>query len=272
VNSNKIPLVVLWDSSNELQNLGDWVMAMGFSLEAAGEDIASHAYTDLGFRKIAIEAAQDEWSDVVSASFAEKFTALGGQIVLHEKTPISQPDFKTNIVKAKQAGAESIYFPHYPQGNVLIARQARELGFTGTLLSGDVFDESAIQSLGKYANNIHIAQMWLTDEAFKAKYAARYGEAPNSINLAFAAIGYDGIRLAAETYKGLEAKGVKNPSSEQIRDYIKTLKFDGVTGRTEFDSHGRSHKREHILKVENGAFQLVKQNDSHVNYYQNKDW
>ncbi len=255
--SQKVPVVVLWDSSNELLRLSDWVLAMGFSLEAAGEDVASYAHDNLNLNKVAIIGAQDEWSETVSKAFIAQFTTLGGEIVLHERTPIEQADFKTSISKAKAAGAESIYFPHYPQGNTIIVKQARELGFVGPLLTGDVFSDANVEALGEQAENIHLAQLWLDDPAFKAKYAAKFGKTPDKINIAFAAIGYDGIKLVATVYQELKAQG-KEPTNENIRTHLRGLKFKGVTGVTEFDSEGRSHKRERILKVENGAFTLVK--------------
>jgi len=258
VESREIPLVVLWDSSNELLNLSDWVFAMGFSVEAAGEDVATLAYEDFGLRTMGIVNSQDEWAAEVAHSFQERFEALGGTIVLHEEKPIGEADFRTQIAKGKNLGAESFYAPIYAPGSSSFFRQARELGYKGPLFTGDVFSDIDVEALGELSENIYLAQLWLDDAEFKHRYEQTYGLKSDPTNLAFAAIGYDGIKLVATVYRELRAAGIDNPTNEDVREHMKTLRFQGITGLTEFDSEGRSHKRERLLKVSDGEFLLVR--------------
>lgn len=245
--AQKTPLVIMWDSNDVIKQLPDWVSSMGFSNEAAGEDMATFAYTKLGYRKIGIVSAQEEWSTIISNAFEKKFTELGGTIVLHDRTPLDQKDYRTNVLKAKAAGAETIYLPLFTQGITITVRQARELGFTGPLLSGDVFSYDNITALGKDAENIYITQMWLEDATFAAKYKAKFGTT-DPTNLAFAALGYDAVHLVAELTKN----GI--PSHDTMHKQLHTIALQGVTGTTKFEENGLSHKREKVLHVEHSDF------------------
>ena len=130
LNQSQVPGVVFWDNNKELFAQGEYVFGMGFSTEQAGQDMADFAYNKLGARHVAVITILDEWSEMISREFIDKFTALGGKIDSQDKVQIEQADFRTQISRVKRADSDAIYFPLLPQ---TISQNSQALCFAATL-------------------------------------------------------------------------------------------------------------------------------------------
>ncbi len=227
LNQHEVPGIVVWDSNRAIDTLGEYVFGFGFSTEAAGEDMAEFAYHEKGARAVAVISAQDEWSEIISNAFIERFTKLGGTITLREKVAFEEKNFRTHILKLQEADSDAIYFPLYTQSIQSIVKQAREAGFAGSLLTGDVFGTSDVENLGKQAEGIIFTQVWLPDESFLQKYRKAYGSDSDPINLAFAGLGYDAVTLLEKVINDLQKEN-KTIDSTAIRDRLIGFSFDGI--------------------------------------------
>ncbi len=256
LDAQKVPAVVFWDNNEELKGLSKYVFAMGLSTELAGSDMAQFAFHTLGVKSVYIASAQDGWSEIISNSFAKKFKELDGTINAHEKFPPDSIDFRTLIAKAKQAGSGAIYFPLFPQANESLIKQARELDYTGYLLTGDGLTEENIQNLGALSNGVYASLPYLANQSFLDKYRAKFSDNLNPINLSFAGLGYDAAKLVIDVVASLEKRGTK-VTAEAIRNALPGFEFSGVTGSGKFSAEGIVTKKELLLEVHNGTFKPV---------------
>lgn len=252
----KVPGVVLWDNNEAITGMSEYSYAIGFSTEGAGRDMARFAYDKLGVRTVGIISMVEEWSELTSSAFANEFVKLGGEVVIYEKTQVDESDFRTVIAKMKQKNPDAIYFPQYPLPTDIIIKQIRATEYKGKLLTGDGFSDVDIVNLGELTEGIYLTQLWLEDESFRSKYVAEYGSDTNPINLAFAGLGYDGIKLVAEVVKELNEEG-EQVTAETIQSKLSSQSFAGVTGDTVIGTDRMADKYEKILKVENGTFKLI---------------
>jgi len=198
-NSEETPLVVVWDSTQFIQESGDYIFSTGFSTERAGEKMAIFAYNDLDLIKIAIVSHSDPWSETISKSFKEKFEALGGDIIYEEKHNPTEQDYRTTIAKIKETNAGGVYVPLVPpySGNFLI--QAKQLGLNAQLLSADALIQDVIDIAGAAAEDIYYTNIFTEDsEMLTAKYAEKYGTDP--LDVAMVSFGYDGISTIVKAH------------------------------------------------------------------------
>lgn len=248
--------MVVWDSNQTIAGISDYVYGFGYSTELAGGAIAAHGHDRLGVSRVAVVSMHDEWSEIITGAFIEKFEGLGGQVVLHEKIDFGTADFRTIIAKAKQQEADSIFFPLFPEEITLLVRQIREMGFEGQLLSADGFIDENIADLGELAEGIFSTQPWVTDPELLAKYRTAHGQEADPISLAFVGLGYDAVRLVSEIVDQIEADG-KETGPQTIREYLRKVPSSGFTGETDFSESNITDKQYRVIVVENGKFQPV---------------
>lgn len=251
--AEKTPLVVLWDSSKEIEDIGDYVFATGAWTESAGSRIAEYAYNDLGLRKIAIVNNNAEWSNAIAGYFTARFTALGGEIVFQESVPESESDFRTLIVKAQQSNPDGIFAPLSTHLDVFF-KQTKAAGVTQTLLSADALTQQSIDAAegtaeGVYYTTIATPTGGNTDR-FIEKYRAMYGHDSNL--LLFVGMGYDGTRAILHA---MEAEGANRESIKN--GMYKTQGIEGAFGTISFNEKGSSPRFESVFRVVNGKETFV---------------
>jgi len=75
----KVPLLILWDSTERLLESGPYVFSNGFSVEKAGELGAGFIFKRLGVKRVAVISHTAAWSQTIVEAFAERFKEMGGQ-------------------------------------------------------------------------------------------------------------------------------------------------------------------------------------------------
>lgn len=256
LNADKIPGIVIWDNNKTIASLGEYVFGMGFSTELAGEDMATFAYEKLGLRHMSVVSAFNDWSEVIVPAFIKKFQSLGGIIDIHERVSLSESDLRTIVVKINSKQSQGVYFPIYLQSLNSLVKQARDAGYRGQFMTGDAFTSADIEALGKYVEGTYATNLWLEDQTFLKTYKQKYGEDAPPINLAFAGLGYDAIKLVAELDQHLKSRKL-DINSQTVRDNLVGFQFEGITGKTVFSPERITDKREMILIVKNGKFELA---------------
>ena len=144
-----------------------------------------------------------------------------------------------------------LFIPGYYTDAGLIARQARGLGITATLLGGDGWDSPKLAEIGGAAvEGAYFSNHYSVDDPapavrrFVEAYKAKYGAEPDSI----AATSYDAMRMLA-------AAIVRAGSTEgrRVRDALASTKdFAGVTGTITMDADRNPMKLPVILRVVHG--------------------
>ena len=193
----KIPLLVMWDSNQSIQDSGDYLFSNGFSTEAAGETVADFAYNEIGLRNMAVVSHTDAWSEIISESFAKKFTALGGKVISSDRLSLETNDYRTTLLKIKNSNAKGIYFPLIPPSSARFLIQAEELGLKLPLFSGDALIQDVVAEAGPAAEGVYYTN-YFTDQSaeLSTKYKTAYNTDP--IDVTLFSFGYDAVRAVVE--------------------------------------------------------------------------
>ena len=195
-----------------------------------GSAMASFARQVPKLQKVAVlRDAMSEGSVALADAFLSRFKELGGEVVDDQSYRRGDADFRPQLTAIRRKKPDALYVPGQAAEAVLIARQARELGLTVTLLGADGWDSAKLHELARGAlEGAYYTSHYSPDDPsprgaeFVKSYRARHGAAPDAL----AARGYDAARVALEAME-------RSPdlSRTAIRDAIAaTHALPGVTG------------------------------------------
>jgi len=194
-----------------------------------GEIMASYAVEKLGLKKIAFLYDQ---SNAYAVSLVGPFKAyaekVGAKIVDEEVFGKTDRDYKTQLSKIKDSGADCVFAPNYIQSLVITAKQSRQLGltipFVGALDYAAPF--ASLVNDPEAANNIYFANNYSDSEPqlkeVREAYQAKYKEDP--INKVY--LGYDKMLVVVE---GIKKGGGATPD-KIIEGLNKVTNLQGTTG------------------------------------------
>lgn len=203
-------------------------------------------------KKVAILTNSDQdYSGGCTDSFVKQADEDSTQIVLKEKYPSTQKDFKTYIQKVMSSGADAVYIPDYYETIATIVKQFRNAGFEGTFLGTDGWDgvlsvEGVDKSIfnGAYYTNTFDDRTDAVINYTKA-YKAKFGGETNM----FGTMAYDATWVLL---KAIEAAGTTDP--EAICEALEATNYDGITGHFEFDEKHNPTKDLVVKTIKNGEY------------------
>ena len=184
-----------------------------------------------------------EYTTLLGKYFKDRFTELGGTIVLEDQYDDKATDFSAQIAKVKALPNQPdfYYVSAMPYNIGTVVKQFRDAGITGPIVGGDGYDDpSWIQADGPAANNVFFTTHALNDPSnpnaaykkFYDGYKAKYGHEPEN---AFAALGYDSVYLMVDAIKR-----AGSDDSAAIRKALgETKNFPGITGQINLDAATR---------------------------------
>ena len=242
------------------------VFRMCFSDPAQGAKSAQY----IGEHKLATKVgviydSSDPYSQGIYESFDADAANYGIEIVAAEAfTADSKTDFKTQIQKMKDAGAELVFLPFYYTEAALVLQQSKELNYSPIFFGCDGMD--GILNLENFDTSLAEGLMLLTPFAadatddltvnFVTKYNEQYGETP----IQFAADAYDcvyAIKYAAEK-AGITPDMSVSDICDAMEPAMTEIEFDGLTGEAiKFDEQGEPDKAPKAVVIENGAYVLA---------------
>lgn len=222
-------------SHKDITNVGDYIFRTTPSDGLQGEVAGKYWSQVLGYTKLAVLYAKNDYSQGLYESMSEAFMQDGGQIVAAETFMVGDKDFKTQLTKLKNTDAQAIYLPDYTAEMAQILEQSSQLGIDKPFLSGDGFLSEEIYSLaGQYTDGVVYTASARVEESnknkeFKDAYTARWGIGPDS----FATNAYDATYILVSVIEkvGTDRKAIKT-GMEQVKD------FEGVNGIINFAPNG----------------------------------
>ena len=204
--------------------------------------MANYAFQNGAKSAAVITQLGDDYSSGLGSFFKDAFAKLGGEIVSEEQFQTNQTDSITTAP--------------------LIIKQARELGITATIAAGDTWENSTIiENAGKDAEGVVLSTFFdeaepANDEAaafikgFKEYLVKNKQE---DIIPAVSALGYDSYLAAI---KAIET--ANSTDTTAIRDALKGVQIDGVTGSITFNETGDANKDIAFIKtIKDGRFQFL---------------
>jgi branched-chain amino acid transport system substrate-binding protein len=234
-------------SHKDITSVGDYIFRTTPSDGLQGEVAGKYWYEVLGYRKLAVLYAKNDYSQGLYESMSEAFKADGGEIVAAATFMVGDKDFKTQLTNLKNTNAEAIYIPDYTAEMAQILEQAAQLGIDKPFLSSDGFLSEEIYTLaGQYTDGVvYTASAKIVEsdknKVFKENYTAKYGVGPDS----FASNAYDATYILASVIEkvGTDRKAIKE-GMKQVKD------FEGVNGIINFAENGDLVASQGIYKVE----------------------
>jgi len=253
----KVPMISNASTNPKVTEIGDYIFRVCFIDPFQGYVMAKFSHDNLKLNKVAVlRDLGSAYSQGLADVFERKYTEMGGKIVARETYTKGSTDFRSQLTAIKRASPDAIYIPGYYNDIGLIARQARELGITATLMGGDGWDSEKLFELGGSAvEGSYFSNHYSPDDPnprvqkFIASYKAAYGSVPDSL----AALGYDAAMVAVDAIK-------RAPSFDRaaIRDAIaQTKNFHGVTGSITLDEKRNATKSAVVLQVGKGQTKYV---------------
>ena len=172
--------------------------------QQAGEIQAAYLLDTLGAKKVGLFYDQGNAFGVSQvAAFKDYILANGGEIVSEQTFKSGDKDFKTQLTKIKEAGAEGIFAPNYPQDNTLYVTQLKQLGMDGLYTMGGLdFAPPYLTTLpdASIVNNVYFAINIAFDDpavaALNDKVIAKYDDIKtvDDISVKFY-LGYDAATM-----------------------------------------------------------------------------
>jgi len=260
----KIPAIGCSCTNPQVTKGNDFYFRVCFLDPFQGTVMANYAWQNNLKKAAVITQLGDDYSSGLGSFFTTAYQKLGGTIADSEQFQTNQTDFKAILTNIKAANPDIIFAPSSITTAPLIIKQARELGIKSVIAAGDTWENSTIiENAGKDAEGIVLSTFYdesdpANDEGksfvtgYKEYMKNNKVENPDIIP-AVSALGYDAYLCAI---KAIEAAG--STDTTKIRDSLKTLKVDGVTGSISFDENGDAKKdMAYIKTVQDGKFKFL---------------
>jgi branched-chain amino acid transport system substrate-binding protein len=209
------------------------------SISQADEQPRLARYTaDLGLKRVAVLYLNTDWGRSSEKLFVDSFGQSGGQVVAAEGYQPDEKDFRSTLVRVRDAHPDGIVLISYYADGALIARQLRSEGLTQPVVAcGSVYSPKFIELGGKDVEGIYTESNFFPEDTrpevrdFVARFKARYNEEPDDFN----AVAYDTIILLAAVLDryGIDRKAVHDGLAE-IRDVPSV-----IYGKASFDPRTR---------------------------------
>ena len=254
----KVPMITPTATNPLVTQNKKYIFRVCFIDPFQGKVAAHYAYENLKARRAAVltDIGQD-YSVGLANFFKEEFKKLGGAIVAETFCQTNDQDFSAQLSSIKAANPDVLYLPNYYTEDALTARQAKELGITTPLLSGDGAEaEELLKIGGKAVEGMAFTGHFHKDSAvtpvskkFVAKFQAEKKEDPSAFN----ALGADAYLLLLDAINR-----AKSMDGDKIRAALASTKnWEGVSGSISIGADGNAVKSVVILNVKNGAFHYL---------------
>jgi len=212
---------------------GDFMWSTSVSQADEQPLLARYAVTHLGLKKLAILHLNTDWGRTSRDHFANAAKEYGAEVVISEGYIPDERDFRSTLVRARDANPDGLILISYYSDGALIARQARQAGLQQTICAASsVYSPKFLELGGDAVENIHLGTRYFPEDprpevrkfvsGFKAKYN---GQEPDAFNV----YAYDAMNMAAAVIRigGPDRKAIKD-AFLKVRD-VPTVIFGPAT-------------------------------------------
>jgi len=253
----RVPMVTPAATHPDVTKKGDYIFRVCFIDPFQGKVMAKFARETLKLGRVALlQDQKNAYSLGLAGVFVQEFERLGGEVVARESYAKGDTDFRAPLTQLRRARPEALYVPGFYGEVGIIARQARELGFTVPLLGGDGWESDHLLELaGNSLDGSYYSAHYALDnpapalQRFVAAYRKRYGRVPE----AGAALGYDAAKVAIAALQ--RSRSLAGPD---VRDALaSTRDFEGAAGTLSLDAQRNAVKPAVILRIGDGRRSFV---------------
>ena len=251
-----IPMITPSGTETNLTTTGgEYVFRTCYIDATQGEVIAKYATENLKANTMAILYNKDsDYSIGVAEAAKEQFEANGGKVVEYLSYNDGDKDFSAQLTNIKSSNPDVLVLPDYYSVVPVIADQARKIGITSQLMGGDGWDSPELVKIGGDAvEGALFVNHYSPDDSdpevqeFVNSYKEKFGQTPD----AFAALSYSTLQLFEEAITN-----AGSTDGEAVRDAIKNINVDTISGNIKFDENRNPQKSVSIIKIVNGEAKL----------------
>ncbi|MEK6874199.1 MAG: penicillin-binding protein activator [Nanoarchaeota archaeon] len=233
---SKVILISPSATSPDITKAGDYVFRTAPSDAYAGKVAADKAIA-LGYRKAAIIHENTDYAQGLRKVFDKSFTTSGGSVIAVESYNPDDTDFKTQILKVKDANPDVVYIvPQAPPKGVLLIKQLKEQGVDKQLMTAEVLigrsvvKEHGVEMEGLIGVEAAFDEQGSIASTIIGAYRSVYGEPPYPF---YQAAMRDALYLVIESVKksGYDADAIKT-------NLYATKDWQGAIGKLTIDENG----------------------------------
>lgn len=216
----------------------------------------------LGLRRVAIVARNDDWGRATSEVYQARLKELGGTVVSADFYTPGEKDFYALLTKIKERGPEAVSVIDVSGVAATILKQMTEVGLKAKFLGSDgPITDAFIRIAGPLAEGVPLVVRYSDElpgernqrfvEAFRAM---RNGEFPDQ----YAQAGYDSVYIQTEAIK---RAGSTDP--HRVRQALLKTDYVSISGSPiRFDQNQQATPKIFIAVVKNGKRVIVQEIDT----------
>jgi branched-chain amino acid transport system substrate-binding protein len=252
-----VPMVSAYAIHPEITATGDKIFRVGTLATVQGRVGAELAGNVLDAQKVAILTIDNDFGVSLTEGFKQHAEELGLEIVLEEKYPLGETEFRPIIGKIIEAGPDVVYATGYYNEAANLVSQAVDEGLEAQIIGQEGYDSPKFIELAGPASEGVIITTDLNRDSerdmtrlFLEQYEAEYGEKADMVG----ASAFDAVQVLAYA---IEQAGSTDP--EAITAAIANLEdFEDVaSGPFWYYTEGREVVRPVSSQiVQDGAFHL----------------
>ncbi|MBV9456382.1 MAG: ABC transporter substrate-binding protein [Bradyrhizobium sp.] len=212
---------------------GDFMWSTSVSQADEQPLLAHYAVRHLGLKKLAVLHQNTDWGRTSRDYFVKAAKDDGAEVVVTEGYIADERDFRSTLVRVRDANPDGLVLISYYSDGALIARQARQVGLIQTICAASsVYSPKFLELGGDAVEGVHIGTRYFPEDprpevqkfitSFKAKYG---GAEPDAFN----AYSYDAMNVAAAVLRigGTDRKAIRDAFAK-VKD-VPSVIFGKVT-------------------------------------------
>ena len=259
-----VPMVTTYPTNPKVSQSGRFSFMGAYTDPFQAGVAAKFATQELRATTAAVLTERGEtYSEELSTAFVERFTALGGEIEVHQFYGTGATDFTEQLkaIAAVDPPVDVIFLAGLGSEFPVAVKQAKspDFGIAATFLGGDGWDRPDLVKIGGmevegsfFVNHFsavgNLDRLSAEAQKFVVAYTEMFGVAPDGP----AALGYDSATIAIQAMRR-----ASDATPAAIRDEIQaTRNYSGATNLSHFDENRYAIKSAVINTVKDGKIQF----------------
>lgn len=219
---------------------GDFIWSPSISQADSQPLLADLAIKGVGLKRIAVLHLNTDWGRTSKDVFVKAAQERGAQVVASEGYQADEKDFRSTLVRVRDAKPDGLVLISYYADGALIASQIRSTGIQLPVVAvGSVYSPKFIELGGMAVNGITTNTTFFPDEPraevqnFVKRFRAKYNREPDAFN----AYAYDAVNIAAQALRTANT----TTDRKAVRDALHKIKDvpSVIFGKATFDPASR---------------------------------
>jgi branched-chain amino acid transport system substrate-binding protein len=236
---------------------GDYMWSSSITQAEEQPNLADYAVNGLGEKRLAVLHLNTDWGTTSKNLFVKAAQEKGAEIVATEGFLPGERDFRSTLVRLRDAGPSALILEAYYADAAVIARQVRDVGLKQPIAAvGSVYSPKLLELGGDAVNGMYTQSNFFPGDprpevqTFVKAFVAKYQREPDGFN----ATAYDTMILVGQLVRQFGAtREAIHTGLAKIKDVPSvvygSLTFDPQTRRVQ----GAHYER---LVVKDGKFTL----------------